>query len=58
VLAAKRKPTPTAMSKLVWKYEGKEKERHGEQCCAVDDTVVDDILGEVKAVRLEGAMLR
>jgi hypothetical protein len=45
------------MSKLVWKYEGKVKERHGEQCCAINDTVVDDVLGEVKAVRLDGGHL-
>jgi hypothetical protein len=50
-------PYHSAMSKLVWKYEGKVKERHGEQCCAINDTVVDDVLGEVKAVRLDGGHL-
>ena len=43
------------MSRLVWTYEGKEEDRHGEQCALVGDTLADDVLGEVKAVRLYGA---
>ena len=44
-------------NKLVWKYEGKEKARHAEQCADVGDNVHDDCLGEAKAVRLDGAYI-
>ena len=45
------------MSRLVWKYEGAVNEKHGEQCVLVGDTVVDDVFGEGKAVRMDGTML-
>ena len=44
-------------AQLVWKYEGKEEWRHGEQCCHVGDTVYDDMLGKLEAVRIEGGFL-
>ena len=45
------------MSRLVWKYQGAVNEKHGEQCVLVGDTVVDDVFGEGKAVRMDGTML-
>ena len=45
------------MSKLVWNYEGATNAKHGEQCALVGDTVIDDVLGEGAAVRLDGAMI-
>ena len=35
------------MSQLVWMYEGKHEDKHGEQVVLVGDTVVDDVFGDV-----------
>ena len=45
------------MSRLVWKYEGANEEKHGEQCVFVGDKVHHDSHGEGIAVRMDGAMI-
>ena len=39
---------------MVWDYDGREEALHGEQCAFAGDTVIDDDLGELVAIRIDG----
>ena len=43
-----------APARLVWDYDGREEALHGEQCAFAGDTVIDDDLGELVAIRIDG----
>ena len=45
------------MSRLVWQYEGGADGTPVEQCALVGDKVLDDVLGEGTAVRIDGGMI-
>ncbi len=45
---------PAVMSRLPWDYEGRDADKHGPQCVCVGDIVLDDVLGQVTAVRIDG----
>ena len=46
--------TDAPMSRLVWQYEGGAEGTPVEQCALVGDKVLDDVLGEGTAVRIDG----